>query len=135
LSEVWLLNFLRSSRCTLLGIRVTHRVWNAFICKIKWFGSTRPNSPGQEALGPTWQMLPTSLAEVTGNSSSQIRRPAGMSDWKVLFLFQLLVCTCSFVLLLCVFASCESSPPTPPSRSHQTPLGPPSMAGRLAEGN
>jgi hypothetical protein len=30
----------------------------------------------------------------------EIRRPAGVSDWKVLFLFLFLACTCSFVLLL-----------------------------------
>ena len=33
----------------------------------------------------------------------EIRRPAGVSDWKVLFLFLFLACTCSFVLLLRVF--------------------------------
>ena len=38
-----------------------------------------------------------------------IRRPAGVSDWKVLFLF--LACTCSFVLLLRAFASSELSAP------------------------
>jgi hypothetical protein len=43
-----------------------------------------------------------------------IRRPAGVSDWKVLFLILFLVCTCSFVLLLRVFASSESSPPPLP---------------------
>ena len=41
-----------------------------------------------------------------------IRRPAGVSDWKVLFFFLFLACTCSFVVLLRVFASSESrSPP------------------------
>jgi len=34
---------------------------------------------------------------------SEIRRPAGVSDWKVLFLFLFLACTCSFVLLLRFF--------------------------------
>ena len=47
----------------------------------------------------------------------QIRRPAGVSDWKVFFLFLFLVCTCSFVLLLRVFASSESrSPPSPSAK-------------------
>ena len=35
--------------------------------------------------------------------NNQIRRPAGVSDWKVLFFFLLLACACSFVLLLRVF--------------------------------
>ena len=39
------------------------------------------------------------------------RRPAGLSDWKVLFLFLFLVCTRSFVLLLCDFGTSESCPP------------------------
>jgi hypothetical protein len=43
-----------------------------------------------------------------------IRRHAGVSDWEVFFLFLFLVCTCSFVLLLRVFASSESR--SPPSR-------------------
>jgi hypothetical protein len=42
------------------------------------------------------------------------RRPAGVSDWKVFLLFLFLACTCSFVLLLRVFASSESSPPPVP---------------------
>ena len=45
---------------------------------------------------------------------TELCRPAGMSDWKVLFLFLLSACPCSFVLLLRVFASSESrSPPLP----------------------
>ena len=45
-----------------------------------------------------------------GNTQNfeEIRRPAGVSDWKVLFLFLFLACTCSFVLLLRVSASSES---------------------------
>ena len=46
-----------------------------------------------------------------------IRRPAGVSDWKVLFLFLFLVCTCSFVLLLRVFASSKPKSPPLPSTS------------------
>ena len=46
----------------------------------------------------------------------KIRRPAGVFDWKVFFLFLFLACTCSFVLSLRVFASSESCPhPTHPA--------------------
>ena len=45
-----------------------------------------------------------------------IRRPAGVSDWKVLFLVVLfMACPCSIVLFPRLFASSESkSPPTSP---------------------
>ena len=46
----------------------------------------------------------------------EIRRPAAVSDWKVLLLFLCLACTCSFVLLLLVFASSESRSPPPSSK-------------------
>ena len=48
----------------------------------------------------------------------EIRRPAGVSDWKVLFLFLFLACTCSFVLLLRVSASSESRSRPPPSSKY-----------------
>ena len=50
-------------------------------------------------------MKPTKLATCQGGVL--IRRPAGVSDGKVLFL----ACTCSFVLFPRVFASSESKSP------------------------
>ena len=54
-----------------------------------------------------------------------IRRPAGVSDWKVLFLFLFLFCTCfcSWLVLLPLFSCCAfllrldqgHPPPLPPS--------------------
>ena len=53
--------------------------------------------------------------ERTRTAKLKLRRKgwqsAGLSDWKVLFLFLFLACTCSFVLLLRVFASSESRSP------------------------
>ena len=43
------------------------------------------------------------IFETTSSFRVELRRPAGVSDWKVLFLFLSLACTCPFVLLLRVF--------------------------------
>ena len=52
------------------------------------------------------------IIELIGSAKRKIRWPAGVSDWKVLLLFLFLACTCSFVLLLRIFAPSESmSPP------------------------
>ena len=65
----------------------------------------------------------TNMWEKSHPHLSPIRRPAGVSASKVLFLFLFLVCTCSFVLLLRAFASSELSPPPLPP-SHLAPVVP-----------
>ena len=47
----------------------------------------------------------------------EIRRPSGVSDWKVLFLFLFLACTCSFVAARFCFVSIKSTP-LPPSDAY-----------------
>ena len=54
----------------------------------------------------------------------EIRRPAGVSDWKVLFLFLFLACTCSFVAARFCFVRIKSTPPPPIRRLLLPPSSP-----------
>ena len=110
--------------CEGLSLRLTSQLLQEFLSLLLRFeGSERswtlvPIDKNVQVYGDiTWL---TGVFEGYQHILTIIRRPAGVSDWKVLFLFLFLACTCSFVLLLRVFASSESRSPPPTSSSSST---------------